>query len=196
MKNRRFAFLALGFVAAGLSYVHADITGKVVDESKTPIHNAVVSIKGASAVLPAERTLSGTDGKFLFSGKYGSDEPSNLRPIAQSLAGKPVKVEISDLNGRILKRGTVENAVNSSQEVKALMSGLPRGMYLVLANNDGKRSLLGKVNAEAGDSRYTQVNISSLSKASAASQILVIRKAGFLPETLQVSGDKDYGSIK
>ena len=195
MKNRRFAFLALGFVAAGLSYVHADITGKVVDESKTPIHNAVVSIKGASAVLPAERTLSGTDGKFLFSGKYGSDEPSNLRPIAQSLAGKPVKVEISDLNGRILKRGTVENAVNSSQEVKALMSGLPRGMYLVLANNDGKRSLLGKVNAEAGDSRYTQVNISSLSKASAASQILVIRKAGFLPETLQVSGDKDYGSI-
>ena len=195
MKNRRFAFLVLGFVAAGLSYVHADITGKVVDESKTPIHNAVVSIKGASAVLPAERTLSGTDGKFLFSGKYGSDEPSNLRPIAQSLAGKPVKVEISDLNGRILKRGTVENAVNSSQEVKALMSGLPRGMYLVLANNDGKRSLLGKVNAEAGDSRYTQVNISSLSKASAASQILVIRKAGFLPETLQVSGDKDYGSI-
>lgn len=195
MKNRRFAFLVLGFVAAGLSYVHADITGKVVDESKTPIHNAVVSIKGASAVLPAERTLSGTDGKFLFSGKYGSDEPSNLRPIAQSLAGKPVKVEISDLNGRILKRGTVENAVNSSQEVKALMSGLPRGMYLVLANNDGKRSLLGKVNAEAGDSRYTQVNISSLSKASAASQILVVRKAGFLPETLQVSGDKDYGSI-
>ena len=114
MKNRRFAFLALGFVAAGLSYVHADITGKVVDESKTPIHNAVVSIKGASAVLPAERTLSGTDGKFLFSGKYGSGEPSNVHPIAQSLTGRSVKVEISDLNGRILKRGTVENAVISS----------------------------------------------------------------------------------
>lgn len=195
MKNRRFAFLVLGFVAAGLSYVHADITGKVVDESKMPIHNAVVSIKDASAVLPTERTLSGTDGKFLFSGKYGSEGPSNVRPIAQSLTGRSVKVEISDLNGRILKRGTVENVVNSSQEVKTLLSGLPRGMYLVLANNDGKRSLLGKVNAEAGDSRYAQVNISSLSKASAASQILVVRKAGFLPETLQVSGDKDYGSI-
>ncbi len=195
MKNRRFAFLVLGFVAAGLSYVHADITGKVVDESKMPIHNAVVSIKNTSAVLPLERTLSGTDGKFLFSGKYGSEGPSNVRPIAQSLTGRSVKVEISDLNGRILKRGAVENAVNSSQEIKALLSGLPRGMYLVLANNDGKRSLLGKVNAETGDSRYTQVNISSLSKASAASQILVIRKAGFLPETLQVSGDKDYGSI-
>ncbi|MBR2199108.1 MAG: glycoside hydrolase family 3 C-terminal domain-containing protein, partial [Fibrobacter sp.] len=68
-------------------------------------------------------------------------------------------------------------------------------MYLVVANNGGKRSLLGKANADGGSSRYTQINMSSLSKASAASQILVVRKAGFLPETLQVSGDKDYGSI-
>ncbi len=195
MKNRRFAFLVLGVVAAGLSYAHADISGTVVDKSKAPIHNAVVSIKGASAVLPTEQTLSGTDGKFLFSGKYGSEGSSVLRPISPSLTGKSIKVEISDLNGRILKRGSVENVVNSSQEIKALLSGLPRGMYLVVANNGGKRSLLGKANADGGSSRYTQINMSSLSKASAASQILVVRKAGFLPETLQVSGDKDYGSI-
>ena len=195
MKNRRFAFLVLGVVAAGLSYSYADISGTVVDKSKAPIHNAVVSIKGASAVLPTEQTLSGTDGKFLFSGKYGSEGSSVLRPISPSLTGKSVKVEISDLNGRILKRGSVENVVISSQEIKALLSGLPRGMYLVVANNGGKRSLLGKANADGGSSRYTQINMSSLSKASAASQILVVRKAGFLPETLQVSGDKDYGSI-
>jgi beta-glucosidase len=195
MKNRRFAFLVLGVVAAGLSYSYADISGTVVDKSKAPIHNAVVSIKGASAVLPTEQTLSGTDGKFLFSGKYGSEGSSVLRPISPSLTGKSIKVEISDLNGRILKRGSVENVVNSSQEIKALLSGLPRGMYLVVANNGGKRSLLGKANADGGSSRYTQINMSSLSKASAASQILVVRKAGFLPETLQVSGDKDYGSI-
>ena len=195
MKNRRFAFLVLGVVAAGLSYSYADITGTVVDKSKAPIHNAVVSIKGASAVLPTEQTLSGTDGKFLFSGKYGSEGSSVLRPISPSLTGKSIKVEISDLNGRILKRGSVENVVNSSQEIKALLSGLPRGMYLVVANNGGKRSLLGKANADGGSSRYTQINMFSLSKASAASQILVVRKAGFLPETLQVSGDKDYGSI-
>ena len=195
MKNRRFAFLVLGVVAAGLSYSYADISGTVVDKSKAPSHNAVVSIKGASAVLPTEQTLSGTDGKFLFSGKYGSEGSSVLRPISPSLTGKSIKVEVSDLNGRILKRGSVENVVNSSQEIKALLSGLPRGMYLVVANNGGKRSLLGKANADGGSSRYTQINMSSLSKASAASQILVVRKAGFLPETLQVSGDKDYGSI-
>lgn len=195
MKNRRFAFLVLGVVAAGLSYSYADISGTVVDKSKAPIHNAVVSIKGASAVLPTEQTLSGTDGKFLFSGKYGSEGSSVLHPISPSLTGKSIKVEISDLNGRILKRGSVENVVNSSQEIKALLLGLPRGMYLVVANNGGKRSLLGKANADGGSSRYTQINMSSLSKASAASQILVVRKAGFLPETLQVSGDKDYGSI-
>ncbi len=195
MKNRRFAFLVLGFVTAGLSYVHADITGKVVDESKAPIHNAVVSIKKAAAVLPLERTLSGTDGKFLFSGKYGSEESSAIRPISQSLSGAPIKVEISDLNGRILKRGVIENLVNSNQEIRSLLSGLPRGMYLVVANDGGKRSLLGKVNADGGNSRYTRVNMSSLSKSSAESQVLVVRKAGFLPETLQVSGDKDYGSI-
>lgn len=195
MKNGHFDFFVLGLFVAGFTCAHADITGKVVDESKAPIHNAVVSIKKAAAVLPLERTLSGTDGKFLFSGKYGSEESSAIRPISQSLSGAPIKVEISNLNGRILKRGVVENLVNSNQEIRSLLSGLPRGMYLVVANDGGKRSLLGKVNADGGNSRYTRVNMSSLSKSSAESQVLVVRKAGFLPETLQVSGDKDYGSI-
>jgi len=114
--------------------------------------------------------------------------------MAQTLTGKPVKVEVTNLNGKILKKANLNNVANSESEIKSLLSGLPRGMYLVVANDGGKRSLLGKFYADK-TFRYRTVNMGSLPKASATSQILVVRKAGFLPETLQVVGDKDYGTI-
>lgn len=177
------------------AFVNASITGKVVDQQGNSIQDAVVSIKEFPKVLPQAMNLSDSEGKFVF-----GDEnlPIISKPIHGNLnlwQGQPFELEIADLRGKILKRHLFENSnyAKANEVAKNLIAELPKGLYVAIVKQNGKRSLLGKINALAN--RSTQTEIPVLRKMAENETFLVVRKAGFLPETLSVTNPTDCGEI-
>lgn len=189
---KKIGLISFFFVA---TFVNASITGKVVDQQGNPIQDAVVSIKEFPKVLPQAMTLSDSEGKFVF-----GDEslPIISKPIQGNLnlwQGLPFELEIADLRGKILKRHLFENSnyAKANEVAKNLIAELPKGLYVAIVKQNGKRSLLGKINALAN--RSTQTEIPVLRKMAEEETFLVVRKAGFLPEILSVTNPKDCGEI-
>lgn len=124
-----------------------------------------------------------------------------------------VSVQALDLNGRVVRKVDLFATAGSYSidNAAALASGLPHGMYLLVASADGRNTIIGKVNGgsrwdgsvslRASDGMDVAVetaqsrNSRELRKEAASAQSLIIRKAGFLPETLSVANPKDYGKI-
>lgn len=178
------------FAVAACTLAQADITGTVVDESGAPLQNAVVSMRNLPSLLSNARTLTDTQGKFVFTDESSAIKGAlDIRNDRLMLNGKKnVAIEILDLTGKVVKSKALDTSTRTYpiRDANKLTAGLPNGMYVVTVNIDGKRTPLSKVS--------TTANVKTALKKEGG-ESLVIRKAGFLPETLSVDGPKDYGQI-
>lgn len=178
------------FAIAACAIAQADITGTVIDESGAPLHNAVVTIRTLPSLLASARTLTDEKGVFTFDVSNSSIKgalPLQKDRIMLNGRGK-VAIEILDMNGKVVKSKTLDSNTGSYpiQNATRLTAKMPKGMYVVAVNIDGKRTPISKVSANGKGQ-------SALKKD--ATESITIRMAGFLPETLSVDGPKDYGKI-
>lgn len=178
------------FAVAACSLAQADLTGTVIDESGSPIHNAAVTVRTLPSLLSKARTLTDTKGVFTFDDSMLSIKNSPiLRKDVIKLNGKSkVSIEILDLSGKVVRSRALDSNTGSYpiRNATRMTAGLPRGMYVIAVNMDGKRTPISKVST-------TESGKTVLKKE--GDESLIIRKAGFLPETLSVAGSKDYGKI-
>lgn len=198
------ALLALSALA------YADISGVVVDELGNALENAVVSVKTLPNLLPDARTLSDVDGKFSLA---LSDQPgvNAIKPVSSPVAGgafgnslsKTVTLYILDANGKVVRQMGLQSLMGGHGrfEEGALVAGLPKGMHFLVAGVGQSRVFLGRVDRDVRISddvlqkMETAFQKSVLAKEASDSRSLIVRKAGFLPETLSVVNPKDYGKI-
>lgn len=198
------ALLALSALA------YADISGVVVDELGNALENAVVSVKTLPNLLPDARTLSDVDGKFSLA---LSDQPgvNAIKPVSSPVAGgafgnslsKTVTLYILDANGKVVRQMGLQSLMGGHGrfEEGALVAGLPKGMHFLVAGVGQSRVFLGRVERDVRISddvlqkMETAFQKSVLAKDASDSRSLIVRKAGFLPETLSVVNPKDYGKI-
>lgn len=193
-------------ILAGLAVTvgaNADITGVVVDESASPLKDAVVQIKTYPNLLADARTLSDVEGRFSF-----ADASLSIKPVRGELTGHmlyvpkdgDVTLKVMNSAGRVLRTETASVGAGYQRidNVGALAQGLPQGIYFVAATVQGNTQMIGKImgNGSGEFSLMGSASKASLKKAVAAGEnILVVRKAGFLPETLSVAAAADFGKI-
>ncbi len=190
---KQIAFAVTSFVLLNCALSSATISGTVVDETGNSIQNAVVHIKQLPNLIPQKSTLSDAQGNFLFDSEALS-LGSSLQGVAGLLKeGEPFRLEVANLKGQILKRQMVNGYKQASAALRSMKAEFSRGIYVASAVVNGKRVLLGQINRSGNEiSKVTRV----LKKEGAGDFSVVIRKAGFLPETLAVtSNDMAYGKI-
>lgn len=184
-----FSKAAISALAA-CAIAQANITGTVVDESGTPIHNAVATIRTLPSLLSNARTLSDEKGVFVFDdASLSIKKTATLKNDRILLNGKNAVLEILNLNGKVIKSKKLHSSSGSYsiQNATKLTAGLPKGMYVIAINIDGKRTLISNVSTTGNGTGILKKD---------TEQSLIIRKTGFLPETLSVaSTQKDYGKI-
>ena len=157
------------FAVAASTLAQADITGTVVDESGAPLQNAVVSMRELPSLLSNERTLTDTQGKFVFTDESSAIKGAlDIRNDHLMLNGKKnVAIEILDLSGKVVKSKALDTSTRtySIRDANKLTTGLPNGMYVVTVNIDGKRTPLSKVS--------TTANVKTALKKEGAKLVLV-----------------------
>lgn len=206
---------------AALAY--ADINGVIADEAGNAIENAVVSIKSLPNLLPDARILSDGEGKFSFAMKVNSTEPDGSGekgesvvaigsmpvPLAENIYGlsssKAIALHVLDANGKVMRQMNLHSTMNGRllDEANSLVAGLPKGVYFLVASIGQSRVFVGRVEGETRISNAILQKIGAavdsrsafLAKESSSDQSLIVRKVGFLPETLEVVNPKDYGKI-
>ena len=178
------------FVMAACAIAQADITGTVIDEAGAPIHNAVVTTRNLPSLLSNARTLTDEKGVFVIDeASLGIKKSVQFKKDIISFNGKKnVSIEILDLKGKVVKSKSLDSNTGTYpiHNATKLTKGLPKGMYVIAVNIDGKRTPISKIRTTSNETEFLKKE---------AEQSLVIRKAGFLPETLQVVTQKDYGKI-
>ena len=175
---------------AACAIAQADITGTVIDEAGAPIHNAVVTTRSLPSLLSNARTLTDEKGVFVIDeASLGIKKSVQFKKDIISFNGKKnVSIEILDLKGKVVKSKSLDSNTGTYpiRNATKLTKGLPKGMYVIAVNIDGKRTPISKIRTTSNETEFLKKE---------AEQSLVIRKAGFLPETLQVVTQKDYGKI-
>lgn len=96
-------------------------------------------------LLPDARTLSDAKGEFSFDVDAQGLGKSPMK-FSQNFSGE-VSLEILNLRGELLKSEIV-TAANVKTSAKTLCGSLPRGVYVAVINQQGKRTLFGKMNAD------------------------------------------------
>ena len=175
---------------AACAIAQANITGTVIDEAGAPIHNAVVTTRSLPSLLSNARTLTDEKGVFVIDeASLGIKKSVQFKKDIISFNGKKnVSIEILDLKGKVVKSKSLDSNTGTYpiRNATKLTKGLPKGMYVIAVNIDGKRTPISKIRTTSNETEFLKKE---------AEQSLVIRKAGFLPETLQVVTQKDYGKI-
>lgn len=181
MKEKWISSLALTTFLSVVS-ANAAITGVVSDESGNSIKDAVVSIKIIPNLLPKARTLSNDKGEFSFGDETLSISGRNLSTNFNGLT-EDFTLEILNLRGEVLRSELVSaKKANVKAVAKSLSRNLPQGSYVMVARQNGKRMVIGKF------SDPTMSDALGARKAVASGEdALIVRKAGFLPETLSVA---------
>ena len=178
------------FIMAACAIAQADITGTVIDEAGAPIHNAVVTTRSLPSLLSNARTLTDEKGVFVIDeASLGIKKSVQFKKDIISFNGKKnVSIEILDLKGKVVKSKSLDSNTGTYpiRNATKLTKGLSKGMYIIAVNIDGKRTPISKIRTTSNETEFLKKE---------AEQSLVIRKAGFLPETLQVVTQKDYGKI-
>ena len=175
---------------AACAIAQADITGTVIDEAGAPIHNAVVTTRSLPSLLSNARTLTDEKGVFVIDeASLGIKKSVQFKKDIISFNGKKnISIEILDLKGKVVKSKSLDSNTGTYpiHNATKLTKGLSKGMYVIAVNIDGKRTPISKIRTTSNETEFLKKE---------AEQSLVIRKAGFLPETLQVVTQKDYGKI-
>ena len=144
-----FSKAAISALAA-CAIAQANITGTVIDESGTPIHNAVATIRTLPSLLSNARTLSDEKGVFVFDdASLSIKKTATLKNDRILLNGKNAVLEILNLNGKVIKSKKLHSNSGSYsiQNATKLTAGLPKGMYVIAINIDGKRTFISNISA-------------------------------------------------
>ncbi len=182
---KKKVFSAAAFAAMICAHpAFAAVSGVVTDEANTPIKDAVVSIKTMPNLLPNARTLSDAQGEFSLGDAVLSIGSHKVAHNFSKKNSGSFSLEVMDLRGKLVKSEFVNGtSADLKTLAKNLVSSLPHGMYVLVANQQGKRSLIGKFSAN-----QNMISSFGLQKSVAAGEdALIVRKAGFLPETLSVA---------
>ena len=175
------------------------LTGTVKDMGGTALMDAVVTLKTGLQVLPLMRTLSDAQGAFaLDSGAGGITHalPGKVRlPGAlawESASPGKVRVEALALDGRLVAAQELQVGAGTQRlsHAGSLLQGQPMGVYLVRVRLGNQTLAVGKL---ASNGQVAEpVGIASGSGSGslprlASAQWLVVRKAGYVPDTIDLS---------
>lgn len=116
-----------------------------------------------------------------------------------------VSLRALDMNGKVVRQVSISagDGNYAVENASSLVSGMARGTYLLVASVNGKHTMVGKITNNGNGGSVALRNVGALesqamylaAKEAESSERIVIRKAGFLPETLSVENPKDYGKI-
>lgn len=116
-----------------------------------------------------------------------------------------VSLRALDMNGKVVRQVSISAGAGNYavENASSLVSGMARGTYLLVASVNGKHTMVGKITNNGNGGSVALRNVGALesqamylaAKEAESSERIVIRKAGFLPETLSVENPKDYGKI-
>ena len=180
-----FLFSAIFFMAGGIFAAPLNLTGTVLDESGTPVENAVVLLKVNDGLIAYARTLSGSNGQFTL--LPGKDAPTPITRPAALLPVRYASYQALDLKGRT-------HSTNS----------LPQGIYVLLGKTENGKSVnLGTVYHKGGALKTGEITqkeqkartLARLQTAAGEIQ-LIVRKTGYLPkEVLINSFEENVGTV-
>lgn len=197
---------ALGLIT-GASAAGVSLIGTVHDENSSAIENAVAQLKVGYNLLAFTRTLSDADGHFSLTSASAPDIggtallPSVGRPDGWSFeiarAGN-VTLEARDSRGRLAAALvlTSGNGWRQVQSPSGLLAGLPQGIYSLSALENGRRHTLGVLYHDGNRTgaspslHATNSGEKALALRTAASGedvYVVVRKAGYLPDTIALT---------
>lgn len=116
-----------------------------------------------------------------------------------------VSLRVLDMNGKVVRQVNISAGAGNYavENASSLVSGMARGTYLLVASVNGKHTMVGKIANNGNGGSVALRNVGALesramylaAKEAESLERIVIRKAGFLPETLSVANPKDYGKI-
>src|SRR5690554_1424677 len=178
------------------------VSGTVVSSSNAPIQNASVQLKSGSDLHALARVLTDAQGVF----HLEAEEAGVLNPKMHFKRELPfsfyaansqsVRVFAVNTRGELQKEVFLQamGGHNTLKSPKALLSEAAFGVYFVFASVDSKQIFLGSVHhqshATASKAYLTATSAKKQSLALTASdlaQFLVVKKEGYLPESLALS---------
>lgn len=202
----RFLFAIL-LASVSLFASPVNFSGTVSSLAGDHVTNASVQLKSGLSLLSLARTLTDNQGAFSFANidvesiipKSGSKlkyQPnSNFSfSLPQSQSVRIIAVNVKGkVQSEILLQG--QNGVNWLKSPRSLLNAAPVGIYMIFAQYGHDRVYLGSLNYQGQVSSNAVELISEGVSSSPAlaltnaewSQYIIIRKAGFLPETVALA---------
>lgn len=189
-------------VSASFANQTLSYSGKVQDSQGNPVHNAVVMFKRSHEILAFERTLTNPNGNFLLQSANSISlgiQPSQFKQNSNWNFILPfddnITLQSIDVQGNIRHLITmpVQAGPHSLQNPQDVLQQSPQGIYIILLQSTHLTQVLGVLFHDGCSLSSSQPHISSasqqpnLSLQSAESKTghyLIIRKAGFIPDTL------------
>ncbi len=199
MRKMALLLLSIGSFSAW-AVTNVSLSGVVQTGAGTPIENAVVELKYGEGILSYVRTLSDAQGNFTLTvagapdftaiphlsetpvlGNWSFEVPSSML----------VRITAMDVKGQVRARESLQatTGVNRLENPRAMLNGLGQGVYVIFAEYNSHRVLLGTLLYQGGTasemslvSSHRSTNVAR--KVSTVAQFLVVRKAGYLSDSL------------
>ena len=184
-----------------------NLSGTVISSGGVPIQDASVQLKSGPSLLALARTLSNAQGDFSFAGidvnniipKPGLKTNFSSTPNFTFSLSRPQAVKILAVNvkGRVQSELILQaqTGVNFLKSPRSLLNAAPLGIYMIFAQYGSERVFLGSLNYQ-GQISSTEVSLVSEGSSSKQAlaltaaqlgQFLVVKKAGFLPESVALA---------
>jgi len=193
-------------VLAGAVFLHAQavhLRGVVKDAQAQVISSAVVSFQDGNGFYPLLRTHSDALGVFDLTAATGGIPSPVLQNSANSgLHGGAAKLEILSIVGAHVKDFalTAQAGAQALALPGSLFQAQIPGVYVVRVSQSGHQVAVGTVHYAGGNSTQKlnlQVGATRVLAKTAADRELVVRKAGYLPWSVDLAAgtDVDLGTI-
>ncbi|HSQ43012.1 MAG TPA: glycoside hydrolase family 3 N-terminal domain-containing protein [Fibrobacteraceae bacterium] len=206
-----FLGIALSISLASATAIH--LSGTVVDESGVPIEVAVAGLMVDGQVLPRLYTQSDSSGAFQLDSSDGGVAgilPGNtIRYRSGALAwyareAASVQVEALTIQGRVVSSQRLDAGVGTQEVLgfQGLLANQSAGVYLLQVRQGNTILAISQVvntGDASGNLRLVSAGASSAISVLAKSATgfsLVVHKAGYTPDTLDISNtETDLGNI-
>lgn len=199
----------LTILLASISVFAAQVilSGNVVSLGGGSIQNASIQLKSGYALLAHARTLSDAQGNFAFAG-IDVDRIITKPGLKRSFSSTPnftfslphsqtVKILAVNVKGKVQSELLLQaqGGVNFLKSPRSLLNAAPMGIYMIFAQYGSERVFLGSLNyqGQINSSPVELVSEGSSSKPILAltdaqrGLFLVVKKAGFLPESVALT---------
>lgn len=190
-----------------LSAVPVTLSGTVVSATGGPIEKASVQLKSGFSLTAHARQLSNAQGNFSFANIDIESIIEKPSPKMRFQSGpswgfslqmpQSVKITAVDIKGQVQMTAVLQgqSGFNMLKGPHRLLNGAASGIYMIFAHYGSERALLGVLNHQGGFSSNSLELVTEGSSTKSAlaltnaqrAQFFVVRKVGFLPETLALA---------